>query len=353
MKTLTNSKLGLSFSELSLETADPFGISYGTTHAYQNILVKVEYGGLIGLGEAAPANYHAESVETVRACLEKWQSEDLIGNDPFAIKVVSQKLNQSLAGNYSAKAAIEMAMHDLCGKISGQPTYKTLGLSAMKLPITDFTIGLDSLATMTEKTKKAVASGYQVLKVKQGTDYDKDIVKTVRKACGDIPIRVDANGAWTPKRAIEMSKFLYDYGVQFIEQPLPKFALPADFKLVKENSPLPIFADESICQSADVAKYAGCIDGVVVKLAKTGGITEALAVIQTARAHGLAVMFGCMIESSIGVSAAASLASLVDYIDLDGALLLADDPYQGAYFQKGGQLVLSDLPGLGVEVRKK
>jgi L-alanine-DL-glutamate epimerase-like enolase superfamily enzyme len=166
----------------------------------------------------------------------------------------------------------------------------------------------------------------------------------------NLPLRVDANGGWTPKQAIAMSHFLAEHNVQFIEQPLPKHALPADFKLVREQSPLPIFSDESICTAKDVARLAGCIDGVVVKLAKTGGLLEALRVIHTARAHGMQVMFGCMIESSLGITAAAQLQSLCDYLDLDGAMLIADDPFKGAVYEDG-YLLVPDRPGLGVTAR--
>jgi L-alanine-DL-glutamate epimerase-like enolase superfamily enzyme len=173
------------------------------------------------------------------------------------------------------------------------------------------------------------------------------VIGKVRKVAPKIPLRVDANGGWTTKQAIAMSKFLFENDVQFIEQPLPKYAHVDNWRLVREHSPLPIFADESIMRSADVARLAGTIDGVVVKLAKAGGLSEALKVIHTARAHGLQVMFGCMIESSLGVTAAAQLQSLCDHLDLDGSLLLANDPFIGVQYHDG-YLRLPDAPGLGV-----
>jgi L-alanine-DL-glutamate epimerase-like enolase superfamily enzyme len=341
------STITLDFAPLELRTTHPFGISYGTSATTNNVLVKLQFKEFVGLGEAAPARYHNETVETVSALLQAWQKEDVLGCDPFAIAETMRRLDKQVAGNNSAKAAVEMAMHDLAGKVAGIPVYKMLGLSGLSQPITDFTIGLDNLDVIETKTREAVQAGYKVLKVKQGTAFDEETIKKVRKVAPQIPLRVDANGGWTPKQAIKMAKFLAQHDVQFIEQPLPKYAPVCDWQLVREHSPLPIFADESIMRAADVARLAGTIDGVVVKLAKTGGLLEALKVIHTARAHSLQVMFGCMIESSIGVTAAAHLQSLCDHLDLDGAMLLANDPYDGARYDDG-YLRLSDRPGLGV-----
>lgn len=332
---------------LNLKTAHPFGISYGTSSDSRNVLVRLKHKDVEGLGEAAPASYHGESPEGVMAVIQSIARASILGDDPFAIEGAIGRLDRTIAGNCAAKAAIEMALFDLAGKLSGLPVYRMLGLSALKAPMTDFTIGIDSLSVVEKKTREALAAGYKILKVKQGTAYDREIISIIRGLAPDIPLRVDANGAWTPKQAVAMAEFLAGHGVQFIEQPLPKFAHAGDWRFVRENSPLPIFADESICRAPDVARLCGCIDGVVVKLAKTGGISEALKVIHTARAHSLQIMFGCMIESSLGVTAACHLAGLVDYLDLDGALLLADDPYAGAEYSDG-YMILPDRPGLGV-----
>jgi len=340
----------LEFEALDLTTAHPFGISSGTSVDSKNVLVKLKFGDHIGYGEAAPAKYHDETRETVMAVLGMVRDANVLGDDPFAIAEISDRMNKIIAKNHSAKSAVEMALHDIAGKVAGQPTYKMLGLSGLKAPMTDFTIGIDSIEMVEKKTREAVEAGYKMLKVKQGTTYDREIIETIREIAPEIPLRVDANCAWTPKQAIEMSEFLYDYGVQFIEQPLAKNAHKEDFKYVKENSIVPIFADESVSTSNDVARLAGCVDGVVVKLAKTGGLLEAIRVIHTARAHSMQIMFGCMIESSIGISAAVQLAPLVDYLDLDGAMLLASDPFCGATYEDG-YLKLRDLPGLGVTPR--
>lgn len=350
--SITKTKIELSFENLDLTLAHPFGISYGTSSTSHNVLVKLHFEDHIGLGEASPASYHSESIPTVNAVLGQIRAKqnEILGNDPFAAQEVSRRMDKLIAGNYAAKAAVEMAFHDLAGKIAGQPVYKMFGLSGHEYPMTDFTIGIDQLDKIEMKTREAVEAGYKMLKVKLGTSYDHDIIKSVRKVA-TLPLRVDANGGWTPKEAVEKAKFLAEYNVEFIEQPLPKYASVEDFRFVKERSPLPILADESVCRAADVARLAQAVDGVVVKLAKCGGLLEAVRVISTARAHGLKVMFGMMIESSIGVTAAAHLSSLCDYLDLDGALLLKDDPYQGAEYQDG-YLRLSEKPGLGVSLRR-
>ncbi|MCA9801813.1 MAG: dipeptide epimerase [Cyanobacteria bacterium HKST-UBA02] len=345
------SAIELAYEPLTLTTTHPFGISYGTSSDTDNVLVRLTLGEHVGLGEAAPASYHGESQATVLAVLGEIKEASILGDDPFAVASVMTAMDRLVAGHNSAKAAVEMALQDLCGKLAGQPLYKLLGLSGLPQPMTDFTIGIDSLEMVEMKTKEALDQGFKMLKVKQGTTYDREIIETIRKVAGAIPLRVDANGAWTPKQAIAMSRFLAKHDVEFIEQPLPKFASVDDFRYVRQHSAVPIFADESVCRANDVARLAGAVDGVVVKLAKTGGISEALKVIHVARAYQMKIMFGCMIESSIGVTAAAHLSSLVDYLDLDGAMLLKNDPFDGAYYDDG-YLRVKDEPGLGVRARK-
>lgn len=349
--TKQKSAIKLSFEDLMLRTKHPFGISYGTSSDTHNILVRLSFEGIEGLGEAAPAEYHNENASTVSAVLKTWAETDILGENPFAIEAIVQRLDKSIAGNCSAKAAVEMALHDIVGKLIKTPTYHSLGLAELKYPMTDFTIGIDSLDVVEQKTREAVDAGYKMLKIKQGTSYDEEIIKRVRKVAKDLPLRVDANGGWTPKQAIKMSRFLQDHGVEFIEQPIPKYAQVTDWQFVREHTAIPVFADESIMRSTDVARLAGTIDGVVVKLAKTGGILEAMKVIHTARAFNLKIMFGCMVESSVGISAACQIQALCDYLDLDGAMLLANDPFAGAEY-KDGYMVLPDRPGLGIEPRE-
>lgn len=339
--------ISLSFQPLSLRLKHPFGTASGTSADSHNLLVKLHYKDWIGYGEASPVWYHAETIETASSLLAAWQSnEELLGHDPFAITAIEKRMNAVVSGHASVKAAVEMALHDLCGKILKVSVLKMLGLSGFTQPMTDFTIGIDSLAMIEQKTNEAIAAGFQVLKVKLGTAYDKEIIKSVRSVTA-LPLRVDANGAWTPKQAIAMAHLLAQENVQLIEQPLPKSATVDDFRFVKEHSPLPIFADESVSTSSDVARFANAVDGVVIKLAKTGGIAEAMRCIHTARAHGMQIMLGCMVESSLGISAALQLSSLVDYLDLDGALLLAQDPFYGSISCNQGRLTFGDGVGLG------
>lgn len=345
-------KLTLSYEPLTLTTAHPFGISYGTSSTSSNILVRLHYGELVGFGEASPTRYHDETPETASALFKLWSESDILGDDPFAIEAVLKRLDKSVSGNRSAKAAIDMALHDLVGKLLDRSLVDIFGYRGLPAPITDFTIGIDSAETVGLKTKEALKAGYKKLKVKQGTGYDREIIDTIRALAPDIPIRVDANGAWTVKEAISKAHYLAEQNVEFIEQPLPKYAPLSDWQVLREASPLPIYADESVSTSFDVARLADFVDGVVVKLAKTGGLAEARRVIHTARAHNLKIMFGCMIESSLGITAAAHLAPLVDHLDLDGALLLADDPFEGAVYDDGYLKIDYSLPGLGVIPRK-
>ena len=246
------SAIKLTYEPFVIHTKHPFGISYGSAAEHHKILVRLHYENLEGLGEAAPASYHGETPSTVLALLANWREQDnLLGDNPFAIAEVLQRLDRCVAGHNSVKAAIEMAMHDLCGKMCGQPTYKMLGLDGLRAPMTDFTIGIDSLDMVASKTQEALDAGYKMLKVKQGTSYDCEIIAQVRKVAPDISLRVDANGAWTPKQAVAMSHFLAQHNVEFIEQPLPKHAHYDDFRFVKERSAIPIFADESVCRSGN------------------------------------------------------------------------------------------------------
>lgn len=341
-------RISLEFEPLPLTTKHPFGISYGTKATTENILVKLKFGEYTGYGESSPCSYHDETAATVSALLGEWSKSDILGANPLEIQGIMARLEKFVSGNHAAKAPIDIALHDLAGKLIGTPVFDLLGLKGLSTPITDFTIGIDNLDMVEKKTKEAIDSGYKHLKVKQGTDYDKEIIRTIRKVSSSIPVRVDANGAWSAKEAIEMSKFLYENNVEFMEQPLPKHAHQNEWRYVRENSRIPIYADESVSTAIDVVKLANCVDGIVVKLMKTGGLAEALRVIHTARAHSMKVMIGCMIESSIGITAACHIAPLVDHLDLDGAMLLANDPFDGAKYDDGYLKLNEYLPGIGV-----
>jgi L-alanine-DL-glutamate epimerase-like enolase superfamily enzyme len=296
-----------------------------------------------GMGEAAPSAYYGENAETVIECLEK--IKDQLGDDPFQIESILSDLNEKIPGNFSAKAGIDMALHDLVGKRVGLPLYKLLGLDRKAPLVTSYTIGIDTPEKMKEKTKEA--KDFLIYKVKVGVENDIEMVKAVREVT-DAKIRVDANAGWIPDEAIKKIDQLKEYDIEFVEQPID----PEDtegLKKIKKSVNVPIFIDEHLMTSKDILKFVGLCDGINIKLAKCGGIREALRMIHVARSHDLLVMIGCMIESSVGITAAAHIASLVDFLDLDGNLLLSNDPYVGVKLEKG-KLYLSDLPGLGVRL---
>jgi L-alanine-DL-glutamate epimerase-like enolase superfamily enzyme len=302
--------------------------------------------GVEGFGEAAPSAYYAETAETVVAALRTY-APVLAEADPFAIEDVESALLRALRGNPSARAAISTALHDLAGKRLGVPVWKMWGLDPARAPRTSYTIGITSDEAL--RARIAEAAPYPILKIKLGTDRDEQIIRLVRDAAPDKILRVDANTGWTAKRALQILPLLATLGVEFVEQPLPANDL-AGLKFVRDRSPLPIVADESCLVAADIPRLAGVVDGINLKLAKCGSLLEARRMIHVARAHDLRVMCGCMIESSIGISAAAQFAPLLDDVDLDGAALLANDPFSGVTID-GGVVRLSQEPGIGVTRR--
>jgi L-alanine-DL-glutamate epimerase-like enolase superfamily enzyme len=231
------------------------------------------------------------------------------------------------------------------GKKLGVPVYALLGLDPSRSPWTSFTIGLDEPAVIRAKLREAAE--YPILKIKVGTERDEEVLSIVRDEAPDVRLRVDANTAWRPRQAVERIEALEKFEIEFVEQPVAAHDIDG-LRFVRERSPLPIIADESCMTSSDIPRLAGAVDGINIKLAKCGGIAEALRVIHTARAHNLQIMLGCMVETSLGIAAAAQLAPLVDYTDLDGAALLADDPFSGISIARG-RIHLSAEPGLGVK----
>ena len=321
-----------------LQLQHPFKIARRATNATRQV-ISVEIDG--GIGETAPARFYGETVQTVRVALET--IAPVLPEDLDAIYEVMEDVEATLGGNYAAKSAIDMALHDRLGKKLGVPLYRLWGLNPHKTPYTSFTIGLDEPEVMAEKTRHAEA--YPILKVKLGTPRDIEIIQKLREVT-DKPIYVDANTAWTPKEAVPKIRELARYGVELIEQPTKPYDL-AGLKFVREHSELPIIADESVKRASDILALAECVDGINIKLVKCGGLLEAHRMINVARAHGLSVMLGCMIESSLGITAAAHLTPLVDYADLDGNLLIANDPYTGVTLDEG-KLILPKRPGIGV-----
>ena len=329
---------------IDLKLTTPFRISRGVQETSPNVIVEIVHSDYKGYGEASPTEYYGETPASVLACIELFKND--IGDDPFALEDIMLRLDNTVGLNPAAKAAIDMALHDLMGKMLGVPLYKLLGLNAAKTPYTSFTIGLDSPAQMAKKA--LLAKEYPILKVKLGTKHDIEIIKAIREV-SNATIRVDANSAWTPKEAIKTISALAPYNIEFIEQPVASHDL-AGLKLIRDNVPVPILADESSITVDDIPRIVGCVDGINIKLMKCGGLRHALKMIHVARAHNLSIMLGCMIESSLAITAAAHLTPLVDYADLDGNLLIENDPYEGVRVEQG-KLVLSEEAGLGVRKR--
>jgi putative nucleotidyltransferase with HDIG domain len=329
---------------LNMPLANPFRISRSVQYEAHNLLVRLQDGEFVGIGECAPRSYYGETQATALAALDQYA--DHLGIDPYAIEHIMARLERVLHRNASVRAGIDMALYDLVGKKLSVPVYRLLGLSPAHLPVTSYTIPIDTPAEMARKAM--LARDYPILKIKLGTKHDVEIVREIRDVSSAI-LRVDANAAWTVKDALRMIDLLAPYDLEMIEQPIPPGDL-AGLKLLRDHSPIPIFADESCVTCEDIPPLAGVVDGINIKLVKCGGISHALKMIHVARAHGLRVMIGCMIESSLGITAAAHLAPLVDYLDLDGALLLADDPFSGVGIVEG-RLMLPDAPGLGVRPR--
>ena len=341
--------LRMTWEVLELQTAHPFGIARGTASVYKVVWVRVTDGdGAEGWGEADPSGFYGESADTVVQAFERL-CPIVQAADPFDLETVEARLKASLpVKSAAARVAISAALHDLVGKRLGVPLWKLWGLDPAKAPLSSFTIGLDTPEVIQAKVKEAAQ--YPILKIKVGTADDRTILEAVRGVT-DKPIRVDANCGWTAQQAIAQLPLLEEMQVELIEQPLPPEDL-AGLAQVRRASRLPIFADESCKCAADIPALAaaGAVDGINIKLAKCGSLREALRMIATARAHGMKVMVGCMIESSLGITAAAHFTPLLDVVDLDGAALLKHDPFTGASIA-GGRMTLPTGPGLGVTRR--
>src|SRR6266404_3703199 len=333
----------LSHQTIELNPTHPFVIARGGYAHHRNVIVRItDDDGLEGFGEAAPNRYYGESVSTVIAALGQFKPI-LERADPLSLESIESNLNRVLRGNASAKSAVSSALHDLVGKRLGLPVYRMWGLDAGTTLQSSFTIAIADNNELERRV--AEAREYPILKIKLGTDRDMEIVRIVRNAAPEKRLRVDANAAWTPKQAVQMSDFLAGHGVEMLEQPVPASDVEG-LGFVRKRSKLPVFADESCLVATDVAKLAGAVDGINIKLAKCGSLREALRMVHAARALDMQVMAGCMIESSLGISAIAQIAPLLDFADFDGAALLSNDPFKGASIP-GGTIRLTDGPGLG------
>src|SRR5205809_5290245 len=338
--------LKLIVEQASITTRHPFAIARGSTNGYKRAWVRLVDGdGHEGWGEADPSSFYGESLETVLAAFDKLASH--LPRDPFDLEAAEDRWEHALPKNWAARAALSAALHDLVGKRLGQPLWRLWGLDPQKTPVSSFTIGIDTPDKMREKVHEAAA--YPILKIKLGTDRDEELLRTIRDAT-DKPIRVDANAGWTAAKALQMLPLLKEFGVELLEQPLPPADLEGLARVRAAAGHLPVVVDESCLVARDIPRLAEAADGINIKLAKCGSLREALRMIATARALGMLVLVGCMIESSLGITAAAHLTPLVDAADLDGAALTVDDPFVGATIE-GGRIRLPTGPGLGVRRR--
>jgi L-alanine-DL-glutamate epimerase-like enolase superfamily enzyme len=335
--------LALRFKPYELHMKHVFTVAEGSRSTTPVMLTELEYDNIVGYGEASMPPYLGENHETARYFLSKIDISQF--ETPFLMEDILAYVEQLAPGNYAAKASVDIALHDLVGKLMNQPWYKIWGLNPKKTPFTSFTIGMDKPDVM--KVKVREASPYRIIKVKLGKGNDKAMIEAVRSET-DKPICVDINQGWTDKNmALEMAHWLKDKGVIFIEQPMSKTSFD-DTAWLTQNSPLPIIADEAFQTIGDFKKVQGVYSGVNIKLMKCGGLRSAFIMIKMARSLGMKVMIGCMTETSCAVTAAAQLSPLVDWADLDGNLLIDNDVFVGATIDDG-KVILPNGPGIGIK----
>ena len=341
-KSVKSGKMHLSYSPYELKLRHAFNLAKYSRTTTPDVQVQIEYDGIIGYGEASMPPYLGESVESVMKFLSKVDLSQF--NDPFRIEEILEYVDSIEANNRAAKASVDIALHDLLGKIMGQPWYKIWGLSPEKAPNTSFTIGIDKAEIVRQKVIEA--EPYKVLKVKMGLDNDKELVEIIRQMT-DRPICVDANQGWSDKhKALEMIEWLYDKNCLFVEQPMPKEMID-ETAWLREHSNLPIIADEAFQRIGDIKRFHGVYDGINIKLMKSTGLHEAYKMVTLARALDMKIMVGCMTETSCAVTAAAQLSPLVDWADLDGNLLIANDRFDGIKIVNG-RVTIPDRPGIGI-----
>ena len=336
-------KLHMKFFPYELKLAHVFTVASYSRTTTPDVQVEITWEGVTGYGEASMPPYLGQSVETVTNFLNKVDLSQF--NDPFKMEDILSYVDSLSEGDGAAKCAIDIALHDLVGKLLGQPWYKLWGLDPAKAPSTTFTIGIDTPDVVKEKTLEAVGK-FNILKVKVGLDTDVEMIETIRTVT-DVPLAVDANQGWKDRsKALDEIFWLKEHGIVMVEQPMPKEMLD-DIAWLTERSPLPIFADESIQRMKDIPSLVGAYNGINIKLMKCTGMREGWKMANMARALGMKVMVGCMTETSCAVSAAAQFSPYVDFADLDGNLLIANDRFDGVKVVNG-KLTLPDRPGIGV-----
>jgi L-alanine-DL-glutamate epimerase-like enolase superfamily enzyme len=332
------SALSLSTSILELPLVHPFTIARGSEVSARTVLFRLSWNGLEGLGETAPIARYNESAETVTAFFEKQPPR---GDDPY---LLDDLLSDDIPP--AARCGLDVALHDMIGKDCGQPLYRLLGLNPEETPLTSFTIGIGDPETTLRKV--AELGTHPVMKVKLGAGSRASQIETIESIRSKYSgtIRIDANEGWSAEEAVDFLRELERFGIEFCEQPIPA-GHPEQLRYVREHSAIPIVTDEDSRTAQDLPALIGCVDGINVKLVKTGGIRGALKMIHTARALKFKIMIGCMVESQILATAAAQLSPLADWADIDGPFLTKDDPFAGITYDRG-KIVLPDGPGLGV-----
>ena len=339
-------RMKLSWEPYELELRHTFTVASYSRKTTPGVQVRIEYDGFTGHGEASMPPYLGHTVESVCAFLQKVDLGQFA--DPFQLEEIMAYVDSLSEGDAPAKAAVDIALHDLFGQLLGQPLFRIWGLDAAKAPSTTFTIGIDTPEVVREKTLEC-AGKFNILKVKVGLDNDEEMIKTIRSVT-DLPLAVDANQGWKDRqKALDEIFWLAEQGVVMVEQPMPKERLD-DIAWITEHSPIPIFADESIQRLRDIPAIKGAFSGVNIKLMKCTGLLEARKMLTYARAEGMKVMLGCMTETSCACTAAAHLSPGVDFADLDGNLLISNDLFEGMTI-RDGRMILPDRPGLGLKKR--
>jgi len=336
-------RMKLSFSPYELQLKHTFTVAGNSRNTTPVVLTEIEYEGVTGYGEASMPPYLGESQESVTGFLQRVNLEQF--TDPFMLDEILAYVDSLAEGNSAAKACVDIALHDLTGKLLDQPLYRLWGINPRNTPMTSFTIGIDTAEVV--KAKTIEADRFKVLKVKLGGGNDREMISTVRSVTS-VPIYVDVNQGWKDKHeSLEMVYWLKEQGVIFVEQPLSKTAID-EMAWLTERSPLPIIADEAFQRLSGLAALKGVYSGINIKLMKSTGLREAHKMITVARALDMKVMIGCMTETSCAVSAASQLSPLVDWADLDGNLLISNDLYEGVKVVDG-KVTLNELPGIGIK----
>jgi len=347
VRTRKDTPIKLKYKPYTLQLRHVFTLASGSRTTTPVVLTQLECGGFRGFGEASMPPYLGESHESVLKFLSQVNMEQF--NDPFLVEDILDYIDGVAPGNYAAKASIDIALHDLVGKIVGQPCHKLWGLNPAKTPFTSYTIGIDTSDVVRQKV--AEAEPYRILKVKLGLGNDKEMIETIRTV-SDKPICVDVNQGWKDKNyALEMAHWLKEQNVVFLEQPMPKTMI-GELAWLTQNAPLPVIADEALQTPDDLFRVKDYYSGINIKLMKCGGMNAGYKMAVMAREMGMKVMIGCMTETSCAISAAAQLSPLVEWADLDGNLLISNDVYDGVTVEQG-RITLKDRPGIGlVELEK-